>query len=128
MDEKLDARQQYVLESQKTNYILGCIKKGLPAGLGGDCPTLFCPREASSEVLNPDVGSPVQERCRTIRADPDEATKRLKARALLSERSWACLPQRREGSGKTSLQPSCAMRELISKRETSYIICILLMY
>ena len=47
MDEKLDMRKQYALEAQKATCILGCINRGVAAGIGRrlppPCPALMRP-------------------------------------------------------------------------------------
>ncbi|GAB0183624.1 mitochondrial enolase superfamily member 1 [Grus japonensis] len=57
VDEKLNMSWQHVLAAQKTNCILGCIKRSLTSQ-GSDSPPLLCFCETSPAVLCPALGPP----------------------------------------------------------------------
>ena len=57
MDEKLDMRKQCTLEAQKATCILGCINRGVAAGIGRRLlPPLPCPHEVPPGGLCQSLG------------------------------------------------------------------------
>ena len=76
VDEKLKKSKQCALAAQKANDILSSIKREVASkDREVDCPSLFCPREASSGVLHPDLELPVQKRCEGVGEGPEECQK-----------------------------------------------------
>ena len=76
VDERLKVSQQCALAAQKANDILSSIKREVASkDREVDCPSLFCPREASSGVLHPDLELPVQKRCEGVGEGPEECQK-----------------------------------------------------
>ncbi|GAB0178259.1 hypothetical protein GRJ2_000291200 [Grus japonensis] len=70
VDNKLSMSQQCALVAKKANGVLGCIKKCGQQVEGGYPPPLLCPGEATSGVLCPDLGYPVQEMQETTGESP----------------------------------------------------------
>ncbi|GAB0183870.1 mitochondrial enolase superfamily member 1 [Grus japonensis] len=77
VDNKVSMSQQCALVAKKTNGILGCIKKSVASrSTEGAYPRpLLCPGEATSGILCPVFGTPVQERQGTTGESPAEGYK-----------------------------------------------------
>lgn len=115
VDEKLTAWED--------NCILVSIRRAGQQDKGGDSLPLFCFHEISSEVLHPGLRQLEEEKCGDVEANPEEGHEDDKgAQASLVRRKFEELRliQSVELSGKTSLQTSCAFRELINRRETDF--------
>ncbi|KAJ7396423.1 hypothetical protein BTVI_145404 [Pitangus sulphuratus] len=107
MDEKLNMNQQYALTTQKTNCILGHIKRGVASR---SVVPLLCHREAPSEVLHPGLGSSAEERHQPIRVDPEEGHKDdQKDGAPLLQRKAERGGVVQHGEKKTSGRPHCGL-------------------
>ena len=69
---KLDMSQQRARKAQKTNCILGCIKKSVTSRVRAVILPLCSALVASPAVLRPDVEPSVQERHRLVGAGPEK--------------------------------------------------------
>ena len=73
VDEKLDVSQKCELVARKTNYILGCIKKGVASREREVIvPPLLSSCEAPSGVLYPGLGPSAQEKHGALGTGPEE--------------------------------------------------------
>ena len=87
MDEMLNVRHQYVHAGQKTNCILGCIRRGVVRRARKS------PHEVPSGILHLGLTPPKQETCRAVGVGPEEGHKN-------DQRAGAPLLQRQaEGVG-----------------------------
>ena len=76
VDSKLDMSEQCALAAQKTNRILGCIRRSMTSRSREVILPLYSVSvRLHLEYLNPDVESSVQERHRPIGAHPEEGHK-----------------------------------------------------
>jgi len=78
---------------QDFNNVLGCIKKGVASREGNDCPPLLSSCETPSEVLQPGLGLPAQNRAIKMIRELGHLSyeKRLRELSLKKRRLWGDL-------------------------------------